>query len=502
MTFPELHGGTNGGLRSNANLSNGIAHQFASSENKTQPICGEIIIFNYWNESILGYELLKLLKSSVELSNFEFKLLREPELEIRAVGRRLIAEKLKLAFVTLPPNALESQLPLLTVLLKYRSRVPLVVVTEGMVVSSLCGLLDLGAVDFLSAPLKACEVIPRLLRLLQHAWNIRPTLQNLKQHFGLQQIIGTSPVLQKECAKIPQFAGCDATVLISGETGTGKEICARAIHYLGPRSGGPFVAANCGAMPVELIENELFGHESGAYTSARAAQTGLVEEADGGTLFLDEVDALPPSAQVKLLRFLQDKEYRPLGARKVRRANVRIIAAANAVFEEAIQAGKFRRDLYYRLNVLPLNLPPLRERREDIPLLARHFVEKYSTEFKRCPGDLTPDAVQTLFCYDWPGNVRELENIIERAVLLSQEATIHAKDLALHDARPSAQPQSFHTLKAQAVARFERGYLQMALRIHNGNIAQAARTAQKNRRAFWELLRKHNLTSERPRKIS
>src|SRR5262249_30700623 len=195
----------------------------------------------------------------------------------------------------------------------------------------------------------------------------------LKWTLGLEKMIGESRVFRGEIEKIPRLSRCDASVLITGETGTGNELCASAIHYLSRRAEYPFVPVNCGAIPVELMENELFGHDRGAYTGADRSQTGVIGEANGGTLFLDEIDCLPATAQVKLLRFLQKKEYRPLGSLKTSQADIRVVAASNTDLHEAIKSGRLRQDLYYRLNVLSLHLPPLRERREDIPVLSRHF---------------------------------------------------------------------------------------------------------------------------------
>ena len=295
--------------------------------------------------------------------------------------------------------------------------------------------------------------------------------------------------------KIPQIARCDANVLITGETGTGKELYARAIHYCSSRAGRPFMPVNCGAIPGELVENELFGHERGAFTSAVTLQTGLVEEANGGTLFLDEVDCLPTFAQVKLLRFLQEKEYRPLGSTRMRQANVRVIAASNVDLEEAVGNGKVRQDLFYRLNIIALTLPPLRERLEDIPLLANHFLEKYSREMNKETPELQSDALQILLTHVWPGNVRELEHAIERATVLSNRATIRGADLLM--ALPSVTPtQSLQEAKATQIARFEKSYIQGLLRVCCGNISKAARLAHKNRRAFWQLIQKHQIDVE------
>ncbi len=327
----------------------------------------------------------------------------------------------------------------------------------------------------------------------------RSEIAQLKQSIGLQQLIGESPVLLAQIQKIPQLAQCNAGLLITGETGTGKELCARAVHYLSARTHQPFIALNSGAIPVDLIENELFGHEAGAYTHASSAHPGVIREADGGTLFLDEIDSLPLSAQVKLLRFLQEKEFRPLGARKPLRADVRIIAASNTLLEGAIKTGRFREDLYYRLNVLRLDLPPLRERLGDIPQLAHHFLARYTAEFRKPTRDLTPAALHKLSLHGWPGNIRELENVIERAVALASGPDIQPSDIDVPvpecNGAPT-EPESFRRLKAKVVADFERSYVIAQLERFQGNIAQAARAAQKNRRAFFQLMRKHRIRVE------
>ena len=333
----------------------------------------------------------------------------------------------------------------------------------------------------------------RVLRLRQHPAEEEALPQPSEEKPGLPQLLGESPAFLAEIRKIPLLAQCDVNVLISGETGTGKELCARAIHYLSPRAGRPFIAVNCGAIPVELVENELFGHERGAFTDASTAQGGLIHEAEGGTLFLDEIACLPLLAQVKLLRFLQDKEYRRLGSTKTQQGDVRVVAAMNIDLEEAVREGKLRQDLYYRLNIIPLVLPPLRERREDIPLLARYFLAKYAARLNKDVTDCSPDVMQLLVLYEWPGNVRELEHTIERAVVLSEQAVIHKADIILPRVAAAAHQDSFQEAKAKVIAQFERTYIQGLLLAHQGNITKAARAAQKNRRAFWQLMRKHLL---------
>jgi transcriptional regulator with PAS, ATPase and Fis domain len=317
--------------------------------------------------------------------------------------------------------------------------------------------------------------------------------QTIKQKLGLRQLVGESPLFQRELEKIPIVAKCDAGVLISGETGTGKELYARAIHHLSLRSSKPLIPVNCGAMPPDLIEDELFGHERGAFTGATSTVGGLLQEAEGGALFLDEIDCLPLQAQSKLLRFLQEKEYRPLGSTRMRKAEVRVIAASNADFDEVIAAGKMRKDLYYRLNVIRLVIPPLRERREDIPLLIKHFLEKYANEFDKETPEISAEIVDMLTLYDWPGNVRELEHMIERAVILCQDGTIRADDISLPGVAVIDSKETFQSAKAVVIEQFEKAYIQRLLLAYRGNITRAAHAARKNRRAFWQLIRKHHI---------
>jgi two-component system response regulator GlrR len=321
-------------------------------------------------------------------------------------------------------------------------------------------------------------------------------IESLREQIGLRQVIGESAVFLKELQRVPKFARCDATVLISGESGTGKEIFARAVHYLSPRASRPFVPVNCGALPEHLVESEIFGHKRGAFTGALTDQAGLIQEAEGGTLFLDEIDGLTPQAQVKLLRFLQDGEYRPVGSQQIAHANIRIVAATNADFIQLLREGKFREDLFYRLNVLVLVLPPLRERRGDIVLLADHILTSQAAIMKTPPKKLSLGALNRLLAHSWPGNVRELENVLTRAIVLCDRDTIEVSDLSLPDDGASAENQSFQATKSLVIRRFEHDFLETTLRAHHGNITQAARAVKKNRRAFWQLLRKHGLLGQ------
>src|SRR5215211_552256 len=354
-------------------------------------------------------------------------------------------------------------------------------------------LLEMGAADFLLPPLRASEVLPRLRRQARVSPGVSGLVERLKEEIGLRQIIGESPQFLEKVRCVPRFARCDATVLISGESGTGKELFARAIHYLSSRADRPFVPVNCGALPENLLESEIFGHKRGAFTGAACDRAGLIREAEGGTLFLDEIDCLTLQAQVKLLRFLQDGEYRSVGSEQIRHANIRVIAAANADFNEILRSGKFREDLFYRLSVLTLTVPPLRERPGDILLLTRDFLEKQAAITNTRPKNISLAALNRLLIHPWPGNVRELQNVLMRAIVLSDRYEIELSDLNLPEDGHAVEDQSFQTMKSRVVWRFEHDFLTSVLHAHRGNITRAARAAKKNRRAFWQLLRKHDL---------
>ena len=372
-------------------------------------------------------------------------------------------------------------------------------------VQDFTGMLVPGVDDFLLAPLNLLDVRLRIHRLVQRAAEKHDELEQIKlqmhSHFGMQQFIGKAPTFLATVEKIPRVAGCDAPVLLSGETGTGKEMCARAIHYLSPRAKKPFIPINCGSIPADLFENEMFGHEAGAFTDARQSRRGLIAEAEGGTLFLDEVDSLPQPTQVKLLRFLQDRQYRPLGSSQYRQANTRILTASNQNLLRKVQENAFREDLYYRLKVITLQLPSLAERREDIGLLATYFLTQSAKEYHRPVTHLSTDAMQKLNTYGWPGNVRELENTIRQAVILADGPVVRARDLHLPTDAPEQSgptPQAhepFKVAKARMIENFERAYLSDIVAYHNGNISKAARAARKDRRSFFALLKKHSLTT-------
>jgi DNA-binding NtrC family response regulator len=317
-----------------------------------------------------------------------------------------------------------------------------------------------------------------------------------ESEFARLNLIGESAAWRAVLRTVMQIAAHDATALVEGETGTGKDLVARALHYLGKRRDFPFIPINCGALPDTLVESELFGHERGAFTDARERRDGLVAEARGGTLFLDEIEAMSARAQVVLLRFLQDQTYMPLGGRTIMRADVRVIAASNSDLSEEVARGRFRRDLWFRLRVLHLGLPPLRERHGDVSILAQLFVDRCCREHERGPRRLSAASLAALEAHDWTGNVRELESAILRGFLLHEgnrdelEVTLGTAPISAPalDATPD-----FRGAKATAVAQFERTYLRDLLTRTKGNVSLAARLARKDRSALKRLVKKHGI---------
>lgn len=324
-------------------------------------------------------------------------------------------------------------------------------------------------------------------------------------------LVGSSPIFQKTLDIVKKCAHCEAPVIIEGETGSGKEMVARAIHYLGTRRDYPFIPVNCGAIPDHLVENELFGHEKGAYTDAKQNQSGVISQADGGTLFLDEIEVLSEKGQVSLLRFIEDHNIKPLGAKQCKKVNVRIIAASNTPLSSLVEKGQFRQDLLFRLNLLSFRLPPLRERISDIECLADYFMKKYQQQYQQTDKQLSPDFIKWMKHYDWPGNVRELENYIHRQFLLTDETWIthtNYKDSdtslksrrKLFDRRQNFEiDSSFQDAKTDVIIHFEKHYLNWLMNQSHGNVSQAAGISGKERRALGKLLKKHNINANQYR---
>jgi transcriptional regulator with GAF, ATPase, and Fis domain len=317
-------------------------------------------------------------------------------------------------------------------------------------------------------------------------------------------IIGSGAWIKELYDRIAMVAATDVTVAIFGESGTGKELVARTIHNSSPRNDAPFVVVNCAAIPETLLEDELFGHVRGAFTDATRDRDGLLVAAHTGTLFLDEIGELPLPLQAKLLRVLQSQEFRRIGDDQDRRVDVRIITATNRDLDQLVARGSFRQDLYYRINVFPMHLPPLRERREDIALLVHHFVQKYRARLGKQVDGVSPAALARLAAYDFPGNVRELENKIHQAMVVAAGTLIEEADIALPPAETANVRidvgRQFRELKQEVIDAFERSYLTELLRVHRGNLARAARAAGMDRKNLWALVERHGLDRARFKK--
>lgn len=363
---------------------------------------------------------------------------------------------------------------------------PVIVLTAHGTIPDAVAATQQGLFGYLTKPYDA----PTLVDLLKRATRLAGSSSEAHDDNWRSDIVTASPAMDTLLAEARLAAQIDAALMIQGESGTGKELLARAIHRASPRHAKPFVAINCGAIPAELLESELFGHVKGAFTGAGRDHPGLFLSAQGGTVFLDEIGDMPPPLQVKLLRVLQEGEVRPVGATETRAVDVRILSATHRNLEEAIVSGEFREDLYYRLNVVNLTLPPLRERREDIPLLAQHFLSLLTEKYRRRIHSFAPDALDMLVAADWPGNIRQLHNVLEQCVALCTTTTIPATLVgrALRDKPADIQPL------AEARAAFERDYLITLLKLTRGQVSEVARLAGRNRTEVYRLLQRHDLT--------
>jgi DNA-binding NtrC family response regulator len=384
--------------------------------------------------------------------------------------------------------------------------------------------MKLGAADYLPKPFDNDELRVLVRKVMDTALlrrDHRRLLEQVQGTFGYAQLIGRSPAMQRMFETIDKVADTDVTVLIRGESGTGKELVANALHYRSPRRARPLIKMNCAALSRELAESELFGHERGAFTGAIARREGKFEAADGGTLFLDEIGDMPLETQAKLLRAIQEREFERVGGNRSIRVDVRLIAATNQDLEAAIHGGTFREDLYYRLRVVELTIPPLAERREDVPLLIDHFLRDAAKRFDRAPKLLTADALRECVSRQWKGNVRELRSAVEQALLLAPGEEITPADL--FGAAPQAgdraggagddggdgadgaagvAPRTFRDAKERLVQRFERSYLLEALRRHGGNITKAAEDAGMHRQNFQQKMRELGITVDAARERS
>jgi two-component system, NtrC family, response regulator AtoC len=383
-----------------------------------------------------------------------------------------------------------------------RPSLPVVLVTAHASVETAVDAMRRGAIHYLTKPLRYDELALVLRHAVAHERSRRDVVRlrgELERAAGFEDMVGSAPAIREVFALVEQVAPADATVLIRGETGTGKELVARAIHRRSPRAERPFVAVNCTAVPRDLMETEFFGHEKGAFTGAIQRRIGRFERAHGSTLFLDEVGDLEPGIQAKLLRVLQEQEITRVGAHEAIRVDVRIVTATSRDLEALVKEGKFRDDLYYRLNVIPIRLPALRERVDDLPALLQHFLASFAARYGRTPLPPPPALAAALRAYAWPGNVRELRNLCERAVLMGWAAV--APILLPSAPAAGAAPAGDFSLplleaRQQLVERFEREYLTRLLREHRGKVGEVARVAGIAERNLYEKLKAYGLSRD------
>ena len=377
-------------------------------------------------------------------------------------------------------------------LLRIHPGLPVIILTAHGSIPNAVEAMQRGAFGYLTKPFDDKELKAKIEEGLSPQ-RMRGEIQRLKslvnELYGMENIVARSSAMQRILQQVVQVADSDATILLFGETGTGKEVLARVIHSNSRRSKGPFVALNCAAIPETLFESELFGHVRGAFTSAHGAKRGLFQSANGGTLFLDEIGELPLSMQVKLLRAVQEREVREVGSELSTKIDVRIIAATNKDLGEAVKNGSFRNDLFYRISVVPLFIPPLRDRRDDIPLLAQYFLTASAKRANKALRGFTPAALNRLVAHPWPGNVRELENVIEKAVVMTRQ------DMITPDLLPSMGTSPDASLKplTEAKEEFEKTYLKNVLQLTGGNISRAAQFAGRYRADFYKMLKKYGL---------
>jgi len=386
----------------------------------------------------------------------------------------------------------ESGIQLMEELLRIFPEMPVIILTAHGTIETAVEAMKLGAYSYLTKPFDRRVLLQQIKNGLEKTFlsrEIRRLRALVEERYGLENIIGKSAVMRRVMNQISRVAETDTSICIYGESGTGKELAAKSLHLLSPRKCKPFVAINCAAIPEGLFESELFGHEKGAFTGAIKTRKGLFAKGHEGTVFLDEIGEMPESMQIKLLRILQEKQFYPVGSETPVKIDIRIISATNKNLCEQIQQGRFREDLYYRIHVIPIYIPSLRERKEDIPLLADHFRKHFSSQMKKKVNGFTPEAMKKLVFHSWPGNVRELQNTIEYAVAMATCDRI-SDDLIFDPLK--AEPADIKPLKAAKI-EFEKNYLANLLTATGGNISRAADLAGKHRPDMYDLLKKHHM---------
>ncbi|MDM0088158.1 MULTISPECIES: sigma 54-interacting transcriptional regulator [unclassified Variovorax] len=429
-------------------------------------------------------DLLRLL--SMRLNSAGYQVTAVTSAESALTQLEIEHPQLVLSDVRLPGR---DGLALFDEIRKHHPTLPVILLTAHGTIPDAVEATARGVFTYLTKPYDARELLEKISQALAlGAPSTAPSSGG--DESWRSEIVSRSSRMAEVLAEARMIAKSDASVLLRGDSGAGKEVLARAIHKASARADKPFVAVNCGAIPEALLESELFGHMKGAFTDAHANHKGLFQQADGGTLLLDEIGDMPPALQVKLLRVLQEHAVRPVGAAQSIAVDVRIVSATHRDLDAAMEAGQFREDLYYRLNVVTLTLPPLSARREDIPLLANHFLQRLSTKYGKRLSGFAPEALKALTTASWPGNVRQLFNVVEQVCALSSSPLIPLALVQRALRVPSVEVQTY----ADAKQRFERDYLVGLLKLTDGNVADAARLADRNRTEFYRLLQKHELT--------
>jgi two-component system response regulator HydG len=438
-------------------------------------------------------ETCDLLKLSLEREGFEVTTCTSAEAALELVGA--VDFDLVITDLSMPEMG---GLELCERVLGTRPNVPVVVITGQGSLETAIGAMRVGAYDFITKPVDPKLLAVAVTRAIQHK-GLSDEVKRLRtevsiENISIPSVVGSSASMRRVFTLVQRVADSEAGVLIHGETGTGKELVARAIHDRGKRKDGPFVAINCAAVPASLIESELFGHERGAFTDAKVQRTGLFVQADGGTLFLDEIGELPLEVQPKLLRALQERKVRPVGSNREIPFDARVIAATNRVLEDEVYERRFREDLFYRINVVKIDVPPLRERGGDVLHLARHFLRIYAERHGKHEIDLSPAAAEKLISYSWPGNVRELENCIDGAVALARSARIEIDDLP--EKVKSFRPERFVVSANQpeeivTIDELERRYILRVLSLVGGNKSRAAQVLGFDRRTLYRKLERY-----------
>ena len=434
--------------------------------------------------------LLELLKLRLESENYEVIAVLNEEDAVKETKKQVF----DLSIIDLQlPNT--DGISLMDEVHSINPEIPVIILTAYGSIESAVEAMKRGAYNYLTKPFDPRELLLQIKNALRSQGlllEIKRLKELLEERYDFKNIVAKSEKMQKVLEKVSLVAKTDSTVAVLGESGTGKELIARAIHFASERKDKPFVAVHSAAIPETLLESELFGHEKGAFTGAIRTSRGFFVQAHEGSIFLDEIGDMPLSIQAKILRVLQERQFYPLGTEKPVEVDVRVIVATNRNLEVEVKEGRFREDLFYRILVIPITIPPLRERREDIPALVDLFLKEFSQQMKKEVKGIAPAAMQKLMLHDWPGNIRELKNAIEYAITMTRHEVI-TEDLILQGKTLSQDPLT--TLK-EARDAFEKDYITRMLDITGGNISKAAKLAGKYRADFYHLLRKHNIRPE------